>query len=70
MSKNIKINLAQRDETDKEYDIRNKEEGEKRCLHNYDGQDNLRQQYCRYCGCLHYNLSINKNYDIYYDPYL
>ena len=72
IKKNNIIILALRDETDREYEIRNKKEKEeKKCLlHNYSGQDNLREQYCRICGCLHYNLYLNKNYNIYYDDYL
>ena len=57
------------DETLTEYDLRNKDEGLKKCLHNFIGQDNLRCQICHTCGCLNYNVDVNTKYDIYFDDY-
>jgi len=57
-------------EMEAEYDKRNRDEDkEKKCLHNYDGQDNKREQVCRFCGCLRFNDCINKEYDVYFDDY-
>jgi len=58
-------------ETETEYDKRNcDEDKERKCKHNYDGQDNKREQICRFCYCLRFNTCINKNYNIYFDDYL
>ena len=69
MSKYKNIILALSGETEEKYNIRNKDEGIRICTHNYDGQDDLKQQYCRYCGCLNYNIYVNERYNIYYDDY-
>ncbi len=72
MSKDIlyKVILARPDETEADYNIRNVDEGDAKCLHNYDGQDHLRFQHCHSCGCVYYNACANEKYDIYFDDYL
>jgi len=57
-------------ELEEDYDKRNHDEGEKKCIHNYDGQDDKREQVCRFCSCLKMNLNVNTRYDIYFDDYL
>jgi hypothetical protein len=58
-------------ETEAEYDKRTREEDPaKKCIHNYDGQDNKREQSCRFCYCIRFNTYINKEYDVYFDDYL
>lgn len=62
--------LAISGENEEEYNKRIKDNKLKECLHNYDGQDNLKLQFCRFCCCLRHNMYINKNYNIYFDDYL
>ena len=46
------------------------DEGEKKCTHKYDGQDNKKEQVCCFCSCLRLNVYVNPMYDIYFDDYL
>jgi len=69
-SKKIVVIRALDGEMEAEYNKRNCDEGDKKCLHNYDGQDNKREQVCRFCGCLRFNTCVNKEYDAYFDDYL
>jgi hypothetical protein len=64
------IILARPDETEAEYNSRNCDEGDQKCLHNYDGQDHIRFQRCNFCKCTHYNAFDNEKYDLYFDNYL
>jgi hypothetical protein len=72
MSVDMKENVIQAldTETEEEYDKRNCDEGVKKCFHNYDGQDDKREQICRRCSCLKMNIEVNIKYDIYFDDYL
>jgi len=66
----IIIIAALEGELEEDYDKRNAEAGENKCLHNYDGQEEKKEQHCRFCACLRYNSNVNNRYDIYFDDYL
>ena len=69
---NADIIIALGGELQDDYDKRNKKKGDKKCKHNYEGQDNLRRKICNFCKCI-YNVSsgiINNSYTIYGDNYL
>ena len=68
--KKILIIRALDGEMESEYNKRNYDEDvNKKCGHNYDGQDNKREQVCRFCGCVRFNTCVNKEYDVYFDDY-
>ena len=63
--------LALEGETQADYDKRIKKKGIKnKCLHNYDGQDNLRTKKCNFCKCSLNVVKVNQKYSIYGDDYL
>jgi hypothetical protein len=69
---NSTILIAIEGETQAEYNKRNLKKGTAKCLHNYDGQDNLRTKRCNFCKCVLYTSSniLNYSYTIYRDDYL
>ena len=67
---NSTIIIALEGETQAEYDKRNLKKGTMKCLHNYDGQDNLRTRRCNFCKCVLLTTNVNKKYSIYGDAYL
>ena len=67
---NSTIIIALEGETQAEYDKRNLKKGTTKCLHNYDGQDNLRTKRCNFCKCVLLTINTNKKYSIYGDDYL
>jgi hypothetical protein len=66
----ISIIPALEGELEVDYDKRNSDEGEKKCTHKYDGQDDKKEQVCCFCSCLRLNIYVNPMYDIYFDDYL
>ncbi len=67
---NSTILIALEGETQANYDKRNLKKGTMKCLHNYDGQDNLRTKRCNFCKCVLLTINANKKYSIYRDDYL